>query len=210
MARTESWLFHDLGHELGTILMLVEAIRLDVDAEPVLMHRLNLLELAVGRVESLIEVCAEHRPASDPVRTPMRDVLSQIVETRALTVPTTVVLCPGPPVCLPAEPALIWRLVANLVDNAVRAAGAEGRVELELLEGPPVVVQVRDDGPGFGHGPHGRGGLGLDIVRSLAAALGAELGVRDGEGGGTTMEVVFWDAATESALVAPANRKQSR
>jgi len=73
----------------------------------------------------------------------------------------------------------VW---ANLIDNAIDAAPASGRVEVSAVgENNSVVVRVVDDGPGvpeslkrrifepfFTTKPQGQGtGLGLDIVRRL-------------------------------------------
>ena len=78
-----------------------------------------------------------------------------------------------------AELNQVW---ANLIDNAVDAAGEEGRVEVSAAqEGNNVVVRVIDNGPGipeailnrifdpfFTTKPVGAGaGMGLDIARRL-------------------------------------------
>ncbi len=82
-----------------------------------------------------------------------------------------VMLRPGPEVQVMASPVLLWRVLANLVDNAVRAAGPACRVELTvgmLAEPPPrALLQVQDNGPGFGHGPPGAASLGLGVVTRL-------------------------------------------
>lgn len=206
MAHTKAELLHDLDHELATILLLIAAVRLDLEGEPSLRHRLELAEQGVARLQELV-AADPARASSAATGTAVREVVGEIVETRRATVSTTLVLHPGPPVCVPAGQSTIWRLLGNLVDNAARAAGANGRVEIELIEGPPAVVRVRDDGPGFGRSEPGRSGLGLGIVRSLAASVGAEVDVESQPGRGTRVDVVFWGEATEPALAVPAQRK---
>jgi two-component system CitB family sensor kinase len=105
-----------------------------------------------------------------------------------------------------AAPADVATVLANLVDNAVSAAvyGAEPRwVDVELLDdADTLVITVSDSGPGVPDGVlvfsdvrrtdldpdavHGRG-IGLPLVRDIAARLGgevwlADVGGRDGSG----------------------------
>jgi two-component system CitB family sensor kinase len=105
-----------------------------------------------------------------------------------------------------SSPADVATVLANLVDNAVTAAvlGLPPRwVDVELLDdGDTLVVTVSDSGPGVADGSqvfsdipradldpdavHGRG-IGLPLVRDIAARLGgevwlAEAGGHDGSG----------------------------
>ena len=81
----------------------------------------------------------------------------------------------------------VW---ANLIDNALDAAGPSGRVDVSAgLEDPFVVVRVTDNGPGipaavrprifdpfFTTKPIGEGtGLGLDIARRIVGGHGGAL-----------------------------------
>ncbi len=102
---------------------------------------------------------------------------------------------------------LIFR---NLIDNAVKYAGTEPQVEVELTLHPDgkAVVQIRDNGSGIPH-PLRRKvferfrrvslelerekpgtGLGLFIVRTLVRRLGGQVRVRDRDAGtGSVFEV---------------------
>jgi signal transduction histidine kinase len=67
-----------------------------------------------------------------------------------------------------AHPVDVARILANLVDNACRAAGPEGRVRLVVEHaGGRARLVVADSGPGFGHGEPGRASLGLGIVAAV-------------------------------------------
>jgi two-component system sensor histidine kinase KdpD len=111
-----------------------------------------------------------------------------------------------------ADPALLERVVANLVDNALAHTpdGTPVRVEAGAV-GDRVHVRIVDCGPGIpaaerdrifqpfqrlGDSPsHGAGvGLGLAVARGFTHAMGGDLIVDDTPGGGTTM-VVELDAA---------------
>ncbi|MGH9084526.1 MAG: ATP-binding protein [Acidimicrobiales bacterium] len=107
-----------------------------------------------------------------------------------------------------ADPALLERVVANLVDNAithghsgcavhVEAGAAAGRVLLRVVDrGKGIPVDQReaifhpfqrldDAAPRSGAGV----GLGLAVARGFTRAMGGELTVEDTPGGGTTMIV---------------------
>jgi two-component system sensor histidine kinase PilS (NtrC family) len=93
--------------------------------------------------------------------------------------------------------AHLYRIVANLVANALRyASAAPGAVQLNVVAGLPgrVELHIIDDGPGIAEADRGkvfepffttqsRGtGLGLYIARELSEANGAQLDLLDGPG----------------------------
>jgi two-component system sensor histidine kinase KdpD len=107
-----------------------------------------------------------------------------------------------------ADPALLERVVANLVDNAVAHSPPDAPVRVEAGEvGDRVLVRVVDRGPGIplaerervfqpfqrtGDSTRARGagvGLGLAVARGFTRAMGGDLVVDDTPGGGTTMVI---------------------
>ena len=101
----------------------------------------------------------------------------------------------GPPVWLVTDELSLWRIVTNLVGNAVRAAGPGGLVELAAEPGPPVAITVADDGPGFGTGPHGWAGQGLRVVSEAADAGGVVVHVGRRSPHGTDVRLEFPSAS---------------
>ncbi|MCU1379661.1 MAG: osmosensitive channel histidine kinase KdpD [Acidimicrobiales bacterium] len=105
-----------------------------------------------------------------------------------------------------ADPALLERGLANVVDNAVAwsPAGEPVRIEAGSV-GDRVHIRVVDRGPGIpvdarervfqpfqrlGDSPNGTGvGLGLAVARGFVDAMGGDLTIDDTPGGGTTMTV---------------------
>ena len=119
------------------------------------------------------------------------------------------------PAALDGDPLLTERLVANLVDNAVRHNIAGGQVEIstETRDGRAVLTVV-NTGPAIPPEAVGRlfqpflrlggrrihhdngHGLGLSIVRAIAAAHGASITAHARHGGGLAIEVTFLPAAS--------------
>jgi signal transduction histidine kinase len=107
------------------------------------------------------------------------------------------------------DPSALDRLVANLVDNAVRHAAARVAVAVREDDGGTVTLVVEDDGPGVPLADRDRiferfvrldearsrdaggSGLGLAIVRAVARDHGATVTVGEGRDGGARFEVVY-------------------
>ena len=112
-----------------------------------------------------------------------------------------------------ADSGLLERVLANLLDNALRYA-PEGPIRLEAItsEGRTVLT-VADSGPGlrdvgadaFSAFPRsgdqratGGAGLGLSVARGFVDAMGGTLTATDTPGGGTTMVLELTAAPVEA------------
>jgi two-component system sensor histidine kinase KdpD len=110
-----------------------------------------------------------------------------------------------PPVV--ADPALLERVVANLIDNALAHSPDSCPVRVEAGEvAGHVLIRIIDRGHGIpvddreavflpfqrlgDASSHGAGvGLGLAVARGFTRAMGGELSIDDTPGGGTTMVI---------------------
>jgi signal transduction histidine kinase len=92
----------------------------------------------------------------------------------------------------PRQREALARIAAEAVANAGQHAGAEA-VRVLLKAGPPLRLQISDDGRGFDPSvPAGRGGFGLASMAQRARDVGADLQIRSVPGGGgTTVEVTL-------------------
>jgi two-component system sensor histidine kinase KdpD len=106
-----------------------------------------------------------------------------------------------------ADPALLERAIANVVDNALAHTQPEQPVRITAgVVGDRLLLRVVDCGPGIAPAERdlvfqpfqrlddttpGGVGLGLAVARGFTEALGGELRVDDTPGGGTTMVFSF-------------------
>ncbi len=165
-------LLHDVGHGLATLSYLADGLREDPQVPGGARYRLELMAEELVRLRELLDLRAE--PAAE--RVAVRDLLERLAAVTALSTGVAVEVLPGEDAVLRTDRTLLWRMVRNLLDNAVRAAGQRGRVQIALeRDADEVVIDVVDDGPGFGAGPAGSASLGLRVVRGLAEECGASV-----------------------------------
>lgn len=186
---------HDLGHGLSTMTLLLAAARAGT------VPTFGLLELIEQETERLLAVAhsatgAAGAPSAEPAEpVDVRAVLGPVARLAAHVGETAVRLQPGPAATARIDPAVLSRVVTNLVDNAVRAAGPVGTVRIAVhragSDAQDVLVDVVDDGPGFPLGPPGSSRTGLDLVNRLLAACGGRLELRGAAPRGTCARVVL-------------------
>jgi signal transduction histidine kinase len=120
----------------------------------------------------------------------------------------------------PVHPESLHQIAINLLDNAVKYGGDEGRVTLRALfrEGR-ARIEVEDSGPGVapadrtriwepfvrlpGTPPVPGSGIGLAVVRDLVVAHGGKVWVEEGKGGGACFVVELPGASPSGTVPAP-------
>jgi signal transduction histidine kinase len=92
-------------------------------------------------------------------------IAGEVIAAQRLVWPGEITLTTSPvPLRCRLDPALLRRVVTNLVDNATHAASPAGTVTVDIRQDQDaVMLAVEDDGPGFGNVPIGTG-LGLSAV----------------------------------------------
>ncbi len=126
---------------------------------------------------------------------------------------------------VPGHEASIQRLIAILLDNAIKYSPENDEVSVRVRRSGDsgVSVEVRDNGPGIAAEdlPHiferfyradrvrtpgtAGAGLGLSLAQSIAHAHGADIQVETAVGKGSTFRVLFpaWQAGAENEPVSP-------
>lgn len=197
----------DASHELKSPLATMRA-SLDVaqragavsdDATQVLSEEVDRMTVLVADLLMLARA-DDGRPRLR-VDVDVDDVVGEVVSALAGADPRVVIDVDARPARVAGDPVLLARAVRNLVDNAVRAARTQVRVEVGYA-GDFVQVVVGDDGPGIAvqdrqrvferfvrldeHRARQAGGtgLGLAIVAEVANAHGGTVQIGDSGLGG--------------------------
>jgi signal transduction histidine kinase len=199
-------LLHDLGHEVTTLSYLVDAIRGDTALPSDSGYRLELLSLEMSRMRDIIRHGLAGDGAGDAAPVNVQDLAAQLTKLAQAAYPADVTLLPGAAAVVTISPVLLWRVLSNLVENAARAAGRTGTVTVAVRQAGTTVIDVTDDGPGFGAGPPGTASLGLEVVTALLESCGGALAVQAPPQGGTSVLVALPAEVTTGATPAQAGR----
>ena len=80
-------------------------------------------------------------------------------------------------------------IAREAVSNSMRhSRAAHGKLALKAVDGG-VLLEIADDGIGFGHDARAMGGSGLRNIRSRARQIGAQLDIVSTPGSGTCITV---------------------
>ncbi|MCP2335865.1 sensor histidine kinase [Actinomadura rupiterrae] len=224
---------HDLRTPLASIKAGVSSLRAtDVQWDPEdEAELLESVEESADRLDGLIGNLLDMSRLQTGVVTPLvRPVaLDEVLPRALLNVPPDLVRLDVPETLPPvaADPGLLERALANVVENAVRHGRGEpvlvtagelrfgrepDRVDLRVVDrgpGVPDAVKERMFAPfqRLGDAPKGSGvGLGLAVARGFVAAMGGTLTPEDTPGGGLTM--VFGLPLARSAAPVREDRQQ--
>jgi signal transduction histidine kinase len=193
---------HDLQTPITRMKLRSEMMEDSIDKEK-LTHDLDEVERLVR--EGIAYARAAHGVHERPARLDLDAFLDSVVcDYQDTGKPVTLSgSCRTP---LSTRPHALRRLLGNLIDNALKFAGAaEVRVQAQGDGG--VSISVLDRGPGIPEGEleavlqpfyrlensrnrdTGGTGLGLAIAQQLASVLGGTLVLRNREGGGLCTEI---------------------
>jgi signal transduction histidine kinase/CheY-like chemotaxis protein len=207
---------HDLRQPLHAIALFGAVIERELQGRPALAHAQRLMGAvrALGTsLDTMLDVSRLDAGVIEPERraVPLADVFTALLPlfaTRAeeaglqLRIRAT-------PLWVQTDPQLLQRLLANLVENAIKYSPQGGVLVLARARGPQVWVEVIDTGMGIAPEHTGRVfdefyqvdnpgrdrsrglGMGLAIVRRLAALLGHPIALQSRVGRGSRFRLVL-------------------
>lgn len=183
---------HDIRHELGTIIMLASAVAVSDDVGPRSRERVEQLLGETRWLDHLLRRLDEDDdapPLPSPERISVDELAAEVVAGLRLATPHRVTMC-AQPAWAHMDAVALWRALRNVLDNACRVAAGQVDVQVSADQGW-VVIQVDDDGPGFGAGQGGLASLGLGIVHDLISGYGGSLEIKTCEMGGARVRVLL-------------------
>lgn len=187
-----------------------EALAVVVEESDRLMEVINTM-LTISEAESgLVDYAATTADLTSIVGRAV-ELFQPVAEDKGLTLDAVL---PEGPTRIPGESSRIERVVANLIDNAIKFTPPGGQVTVRLFaQDDRVVIDVRDTGIGIPEGEIPKvfqrfyrgdaqrtsagSGLGLAYVASIVRAHGGEVSVKSTLGQQTVVTVSFGKARTD-------------
>lgn len=176
-------LCHDLRQPLSAILLLAGALGAEGELPGRVRRHARQIEEQARWLADLVQQAVDQRRVTSAVEpVDPGEVARAAVTTIAPRFHGTLLLEVAEDTgWLAGDGVLLRRAVANLLDNAVRAAGDQGAVAVRAYadDDDCVVIEVEDSGPGLGAIPGGTR-LGLSLVGSVMEVHGGTFAIDSG------------------------------
>jgi signal transduction histidine kinase len=180
---------HDLRQPLATIALLTESAVAETEVPESTQTRLNQIAAATAWMSSIVREAEDAGTAACDLEVDLRDTARESAAVPRWNEIVWRVELGEQPIRMRANPVLLRRAVANMVDNACRAAGPGGTVRIRVRKVACwAMIDIEDSGPGFGRIPTGHG-LGMLVVERAAAQYGGAVTVGESRLGGARVEL---------------------
>jgi putative PEP-CTERM system histidine kinase len=212
-----AFVIHDIKNLSSQLGLILSNARRHGDNPDFQADVLRTVENSVGRMNKLIgqlRVTAASEAPAPPQATDAAAIVRELAAAPSHVGRVEIGAPANARVMMDAEQ--LRSVLAHLIDNAVEASGAEGRVRVNLGEdGERVTIDITDEGPGMDvsfvrdelfrpfHSTKDTGlGIGAFQTLELIRAAGGQLDVITKPGAGTTMRIVL--GAAPAPHVSPA------
>jgi two-component system osmolarity sensor histidine kinase EnvZ len=196
---------HDLRTPLTRLRMAIEMSTADTVIQGEMVADIEEMDRSIGQFLDFARTDAGEAAESIDLAALLEELAAQYQRRGA----AIVVALGATPAVLPLRPKAVRRAITNLIDNALRHAGADRPIELGLAAaGAGFAIEVRDRGPGIPAADAERlklpftrleaartnaigTGLGLAIVDRVARDHGGSLDLLPRAGGGLIARIVL-------------------
>lgn len=206
--RTLREVCHDLAVPATSIRLLTQVAAAESDPGPAMLARLRQISDEASRIADICGYFLD-QPADDGTR-PGEAGAAELHSLAADTADSArwrysgVIGVTAEPATVAAHPVVVIRILTNLLDNACRAAGPGGRVQVTVQrDGDGATLVVADSGPGFGRAESGKASLGLNIVAAMVRRSGGSLRMGTSDLGGIAVTVTLPGAGAAAAQEPP-------
>ena len=176
-------LTHDVRQSLAVLRALITLVESASQLEDETQEQVRLIQEEVDWIAEMVGGSGTR----DDELIDVGDVVSEAITPLSQSSSCEVRLSREPGVTALADAVELRRAARNLVDNAIKTAGPEGHVDVRVRTShDDVVVEVGDDGPGFGRVPTQQG-LGLVTVNHFASRFHGSLDVGSAPSGGALL-----------------------
>ncbi|HPO22897.1 MAG TPA: ATP-binding protein, partial [Smithellaceae bacterium] len=210
----EAMVVHDLRNPLNTVIMalgLVERMKDDVRDPETFTLAMRLAKGAANRMNKLIATLLDiarleaGKLVLNITEFDLAPLLGEVIEMEqaSVTKPVEMVAPTSPGLMVKADREVLWRVVSNLIGNALKFAPASSRIEVtaQRLKDKTLRINVIDAGPGIPegererifekftrikdteHGSYSGTGLGLTFCRMAVEAHGGSIWIEEGPSG---------------------------
>jgi len=172
---------HDLRQPLAAVITLASAAFADLQAPEPVLQRLRLIAGEAAWMAKMVDdllAGAGDESGIEPVEISalVRDVVASELLTYRGRITVRQVDTDEPRYVMAVNTRL-RRALANVLANATRAAGSDGQVEVtERAETCAIVIEVADNGPGFGQVERVHG-IGLEIAVQMLEECGGRMDI---------------------------------
>jgi signal transduction histidine kinase len=188
-----SGFLHDLRQCVATGLLLSQVID-DADLENEAQVRVATIHRVFEQIRGLINA-EDGDTAPRWTKVDLTEIVDECVRIARFMPEVTINATLAKGAAAYGDPVLLSRAVTNLLDNAARAAGPAGQVSVVVsATGTGSIVEVSDDGVGFGRAPRGTG-VGLTVVATAVRACRGRLEIVSGPEPGTTVRLILPNCA---------------
>ncbi|MEA3222690.1 MAG: XrtA/PEP-CTERM system histidine kinase PrsK [Thermodesulfobacteriota bacterium] len=201
-ARMSAFFLHDLKNAAGNLSLIVQNAPRFIDEPEFRQDMISSVKESLGRIDKVmnsLQIMSEKEEVAQQQKTNANAFITALVSrlTPRLT-NMHVIKRIDKNIDMITDPAMLGKIVENIIINAVEAAPGGGRIIIEAIrDAAGVIISIEDDGPGmeeefarhrlfkpFQTTKQNGTGIGLWQVKQIVDLLGARIDVENHPGSG--------------------------